>query len=208
MTPTPGIMENFSLNTPARTRGRPRKESAAWWTAVDRMEGRHTSHRHRANSIYGAQAYTVLKDEPRCAWLREEGRGTIMNELGRIAYAPDIVAMALYLCEHRPSTRQAVAMIREFRLATRPPGTSADLQAVLWQALETYLATHAAMSSAQVQQALEAVAQHWAVRDRPRTAPLPQAHTPLERILAVLQSHRAPGADAPHQERSEGCPEA
>jgi hypothetical protein len=185
------IMENISENTP-RKRGRPRKASAITWQVVDQQEGRHTSYRHRANYIYGMRAINVLRDDPRFAWLHRARGTTLLDALGRIDDDQNLIAMALYLCEHQPSTRQAVALIREFRLDTRPPGTTDGLQATLEQALETYLATHADMPRAAVQQALAAVVRHAQKPRRPRTAPLPPARTPRERLMALLQQHLAP----------------
>src|SRR5262249_50552009 len=150
------IMDNISQNT-RRSRGRPRKAEGSMWDLVTQIEGRHTSHRHRADFIYGVRAVQVLRDDPRCAWLLRARGTTITNALGRIDDDQNLIAMALYLCEYQPSTRQAVALIREFRLATRPPGTTDGLQATLEKALDTYMATHADMPREAVQQALEAV---------------------------------------------------
>jgi hypothetical protein len=187
-------MENISENTP-RPRGRPRKAEAYWWDLATQSAGRHTSHRHRANYIYGMRACHVLRDDPCFAWLHRARGTTIMDALGRIDDDQNLVAMALYLCEHQPPTRQAVALIREFRLEARPPGTRDGLQAALHKALDTYLAAHAEMPREAVQQALEAVVRHSQAPFRPRTAPLPPARTPLQRLMEFLQQQSVTGED-------------
>jgi hypothetical protein len=187
-------MENISQNTP-QPRGRPRKAEAYWWDLATQSAGRHTSHRHRANYIYDMRACNVLRDDPRFAWLHTARCSTIMDELGRIDDDQNLAAMALYLCEHQPPTRQAVALIREFRLETRPPGTRDGLQAALHKAIDTYLAAHADMPWEAVQQALEAVVRHYKAPFRPRQAPLPPARTPLQRLMEFLQQQSATGED-------------
>src|SRR5262249_24463139 len=113
-------MENISQNPLPKKRGRPQKMSEAWWRAINSVESCHSSHRHRANAIYGARAHMVLKDDPRCAWRFQRYRSTIMDELGRVDDDQNLVAIARYLCEHQPTLRQALALIREYRLLSLP----------------------------------------------------------------------------------------
>ena len=61
-------------------------------------------------------------------------RHTILAELGRIDDEQAREVMALYLCEHKPTTRQAVALIRQYRLGTRPQGSPRQLAAVIQRA--------------------------------------------------------------------------
>ena len=65
-------------------------------------------------------------------------RHTILAELGRIDDEQAREAMALYL-QHKPTTRQAVALIRQYRLGTRPQGAP-QLAAVIQRAIATYQA--------------------------------------------------------------------
>ena len=149
------------------------------WDLATRMEGRHISHRHRANFLYGC-APSVLGDDPRFAWLKQPHRGTIGDELGRLDDDEDSRTMALYLCEHRPTTREAVATIRAYRLETRPAPTIHGLCQALQQALDHYLTTHGAMPLSAVEQALAAV-----VPKQTTPVRLPK-RTPLERLAAFL----------------------
>ena len=66
--------------------------------------------------------------------------------------------MALYLCEHTPTTRQAVALIRQYRLGTRPAGRVGQLAAVISRAIATYQAEHVPLTDDEVSQALHDVA--------------------------------------------------
>jgi hypothetical protein len=185
-------MENLSQNTP-RTRGRPRKAESYWWDLVTTMEGRHTSHRHRANYLYGIRATTVLGDDPRFAWLRRERRSTLMDELGRIDDDADLRTMALYLCEHQPSTRQGVALLRTCRLGALPPGTSAGLTEALATAIETYLAMHTEMPRAVVHEALEELVTRYQAHRPRRRAPVPARRPLSARLAEYLEQtqHRA-----------------
>jgi hypothetical protein len=85
-------------------------------------------------------------------------RHTILAELGRIDDEQEREAMALYLCEHKPTTRQAVALIRQYRLGTRPPGSVVQLADVIRRAIATYQAEHEPLTDDEVYQALHDVA--------------------------------------------------
>jgi hypothetical protein len=159
-------MEKISQNPPRQHRGRPRKAQPWEWALVVNTSG--TSHRHKAGAIYEARALSSVRDDPRFAWLASDGatimqgkghmRHTILTELGRIDDAQQREAMALYLCEHKPTTRQAVALIRQYRLGTRPAGSLVQLAAVISRAIATYQAEHVPLSDAEVSQALQDVA--------------------------------------------------
>jgi hypothetical protein len=179
-------MENISENT--QRRGRPRRVPDSIWARINQLEGTHTSHRHRANAIYGARTLHVLGDDPQFAWLTADRRGTIVKELGRLYDDQDLIALALYLCKHRPSSRQAVALLRAYRLDTRPLGTMQGLTHVLQQALATYLATHAPMARGAIKQALAAMDPHASITVLPE---VPPARTRLERLVAAIDQQRA-----------------
>jgi hypothetical protein len=161
-----GIMENISDNPPPKKRGRPRKAQPWEWALVVNTSGK--SHRHKAGAIYEARALSSVMDDPRFEWLWSDGatikqgkghmRHTILTELGRIDDEEEREAMALYLCAHQPTTRQAVALIRQYRLGTRPPGSIGQLADVISRAVATYQAEHVPLSADDVYQALHAVA--------------------------------------------------
>jgi hypothetical protein len=166
-------MENISENT-SRKRGRPPTIPERERRMVTETE-RNRSARHRNNAVYSTRVVVWAADDPRFEWLCSDGptimqgqghmRRTILAELGRIEDAEDREAMALYLCEHQPTTRQAVAMIRQFRLGTQPPGSTAQLTAVLRRTINTYLDEHHPLTWEEVREALYAL-----LRDVDQTA--------------------------------------
>jgi hypothetical protein len=91
-------MEHISPKA-TRPRGRPRKAEAFMWDIATKMEGRPTSHRHRAHFLSGVRTMTVLGTDLRFAWLSTARCSTIVNELGRIDDDQNLIAMALSLCD-------------------------------------------------------------------------------------------------------------
>jgi hypothetical protein len=181
-------MENISQTSPPRKRGRPRKAAEAAWQIVDKVYP-HTSHRLRANHLYGMRAYRVLHDDPRFAWVMAARRDTILNELGRVSDDQNLRTIALDLCAHQPTTRQALARIRAFRQETLPPATACGLQAVLHTAIETYLAEHADVDEPAdlVAAALAAAGEHYRFPWRWRRATLPPARSALQCLVDALR---------------------
>jgi hypothetical protein len=148
-------METISENPPRKKRGRPSIFSDQERQGLPFVMGQRSPRQYN-NGVYALRAMRALSGDARFAWLcsdlptlvRGEGnyRGTILAELGRIADPEVREALALAICERQPTVRQARAMISQFRLPTRPPGTLNQLFTVLCNALNTYLAEHAAMS--------------------------------------------------------------
>jgi hypothetical protein len=157
-------MENISQKTVRR--GRPRKATDAEWSITVDRQGH--SYRDKANYLYRIRAISHLYGDPRFAWLcndsetimRGEGhmRQTILGALGRIEDVDEMEAMALVLCEYQPTTRQALAMIRQFRLGTRPLGTLTQLADLLRRTIATYQVEHAPLAVDDIVQALHDVA--------------------------------------------------
>ncbi len=83
-------------------------------------------------------------------------RRTILAELGRIEAEEERGQIALRLCELKQPTREAVAMVRHFRLGS-PPGTPEQLADALRKTATAYLQSHAAMTWAEVREALESL---------------------------------------------------
>jgi hypothetical protein len=160
-------MEDISENPPRKTRGRPPK-IAEWEWRISRQGDEPRSSRHHYNHVYEARVVSWVMSDPRLEWLSSDsatlmqGKGhrrhTILAELGRIDNAHDREAMALYLCKHQPTTRQAVALIRQYRLGTRPPGSIVQLADVISRAIAIYQAEHVPLSPDEVSQALHDVA--------------------------------------------------
>ena len=155
------------METPKRKRGRP-----AMFTAEERALGDFVAgvgkfgprtRRKQDNAIYQSLALaTIAHDEAkRFAWLYSDTeknmRTTILCELGRLNDPAAIERIALQLCELKPTTSAAVAMIRHARLGRQPQGTPAQLGEVLRKALNTYFTTHEGVTLQDAVEALEAL---------------------------------------------------
>jgi hypothetical protein len=155
-------MENISKNT-KRLRGRPHK-IAEWERRLNQDVHTPRSARHQNNTVYKTRAIGFVANDPRFEWLcsdeatimRGEGhmRHTILSELGRIENDQAREAIALYLCETKPTTRRAVAFIRGYRLGKRPSSTAEQLADVIRCAINTYLREHDKLAWDDVRQAL------------------------------------------------------
>ena len=160
-------MENISQNPPSKKRGRP-CTIPEWERRLNHDVYARRSPRHLNNTVYKTRAIALVKNDPRFEWLLSDeatimqGKGhmrqTILSELGRIEQAHAREAMALYLCEHKPTARQAIALIRQYRRGTRPRGSVLHLADVISRAVQTYQAEHVPLSDDEVYQALHDVA--------------------------------------------------
>jgi hypothetical protein len=86
-------------------------------------------------------------------------RHTILTELGRMQDTAVREKLALHLCATQPTTREAVALIRAYRLGRHPQGTALQLSTILVHALQAYLFAHPAMEWKEVRQALAGLEQ-------------------------------------------------
>jgi hypothetical protein len=173
--PSDAITEKFSKNTPPRKRGRPPK-LPAWERALSRQGSEGKSARCRNNILYQTRVVSWAADDPRFEWLSSDsatilqGRGhmrsTILAELGRIEDEHDREALALYLCAHQPTARQAIALLRQYRLGTCPRGSAAQLTDILRRTVATYQAEHTGLTDDEVYQALHDVAHEILVQQR------------------------------------------
>ena len=126
--------------------------SEEWHAIVDALTPEVRTERARHDFHYRTRAIQTLCYEPRFAWLADEGKmavgakdawkPSILAELGRIHDADTLRAVALRICELRPSTKDAVAMIRRFRLNREPPANYLDLVYHLAKALDEYVTVH------------------------------------------------------------------
>lgn len=145
MKPQDGISEAASEK---RKRGRPRIMGPSAESMADFVAPDVKSSRGRQDSYYRMIALTVLTKDERLAWLADEsamkaGTGrwkpSILSELGRIPNEEDLKAVALRICELKPKTKDAVAMIRRARLGREPEGNYLTLFKHLENALNAYL---------------------------------------------------------------------
>ncbi len=146
-------MENFSKS---RT-GRPRViQGAELKSVVDLATGNpNASERTRQNKFYQLRAMNLLDlslddgAEYLYPWIwgrphepkpgDHKVRWTILAELGRIEDAETMRAVAARICELKPPTREALRMIRRFRIGGAKPGDSLELANELIATINDYM---------------------------------------------------------------------
>ena len=135
---------------PKRGRGRPRAWSDAARAGMRAFFPEIKSERGLNDLCYRNLAVGLLLDDPRFAWVCDgpamtrgephAWRPGILVELGRLLDAETIRAGALRVCEVKPrTTREAVAMIRRFRLRREAKG---DLGRDLRRVVNAFATTH------------------------------------------------------------------
>jgi len=167
-------MENDSQNVETKKRrGRPRlklftPKQEAMYEMVGVFDGVRTA-RTRQNVMYRQRAMDVLgvvRDE-RFKWLADFSKfdtdapnamkHSILAELGRIEDADRMRVVALQVCEMKPTAREAVQLIRNFRTGKKSAGDVTQLKAEIGRVVDDYLTRHPAMLYSQVCVALSSV---------------------------------------------------
>jgi hypothetical protein len=159
------ITANFTESKDKPRRGRPSKfseeeiaicESLALFTSKSRRGRENVLYRQRAISIIG-------HDDARLKWLFDEaaiwrGEGkwkpSILSELGRIDDHHNLRVVALAICEAKPSTTQAVEMIRNYRTGKVKTADEAQLADMLIGTINRYLRSFPTTTQAQIKTAL------------------------------------------------------
>jgi hypothetical protein len=154
-----GVSEKFSEK---RKRGRPRLLHHALHEVFAQGQ-QYASERTIQNTSYHIRAFGLLQDEPWAKWLvgdvSQEGkpgqvRKTILAELGRLGDDEALRAVARHICERKPTTKDAVAMIRHYRLGRQPRGAVDDLTNRLITLIVEYIDSHAGVDAAMIREAL------------------------------------------------------
>jgi hypothetical protein len=161
---TADISEAASENPPKTKRGRPPVLDPQ---QVARLRGFFPDIRTvrglqgRANAL---RAMNVLDHAPAFNWLCSTkeavsaGQGklrfTILSELGRVE-DDDLKALARQLCQERPRSKDAVAMIRRWRTGKAPTGGAIDLAFHLTRCADEYAARHPGTTRKMLLAALE-----------------------------------------------------
>jgi hypothetical protein len=116
-------------------KGRPPRFDERYVAMLKGLHPEITTERGLLNLCYRQNAVSVIRDakSPKLNWLCDfEGmkagrddawRPTILIELGKIDDHDAMLAIAERVCELKPGTREAVAMIRNYRLDEREPDT-------------------------------------------------------------------------------------
>jgi hypothetical protein len=130
-----------------------------------------TTRRGKMNRWHAQRAFGVLHGDARFTWLADweemhtgnnRARWSILAELGRLRDADTIAIMALRICELKPKTTDAIAMIRRFRLGRKPAGDSEKLFDILARAVDDYRHAH---QDATIELCQRACSELWQVLD-------------------------------------------
>ncbi|MDP7645469.1 MAG: hypothetical protein QGG60_12345, partial [Anaerolineales bacterium] len=123
--------------------------------------------RGMTNVLYQQQALGLLRDDARFKWLVDKDKmiagepnawkPSILTELGRIWDDDDLKAVALYICEVKPKTKDATAEIRRIRTGNSAPGNALDLNIALATRLNDYIEQHPGMPLSVVEDAVLAL---------------------------------------------------
>jgi len=135
-----------------RKRGRPPVFDPGYRAAMKTIFPDIKTHRGMTDSLYRGRAINLLTKDGRFAWVADGARmkagapgawkPSILVELGRIPNDEDLKAVALRICELKPKTKEAVAMIRRFRLGREAEGGYLKLFQHLAAAVDAYREGH------------------------------------------------------------------
>lgn len=81
-------------------------------------------------------------------------RRTILTELGRIDDDDELREVAAYLCEHKPSTREAIGIIRRYRHGVKPADCTA-LTNTFIRTMNDYIGGHPDVTRQQILMAMQ-----------------------------------------------------
>jgi hypothetical protein len=169
---TTEVSENISQKP---KRGRPRNQWLASSVAIAKGHGClvdiHTD-RHAQNIAYRQEAVCVLSNHPerhKWTWIidreacqrgdKRPWKSTILMELGRISDPDQMIEVARQLSniDPHPTAREAVAMIRRWRLGTQPAADPHQLSVTIGNTVQRYIDTHRDVDKDTVLAALEHV---------------------------------------------------
>jgi hypothetical protein len=127
-------------------RGRPRRWPADFEMLSKFMVGEGKSPRHLRDMAYLNRAMFALRDDSdRFGWLfppTGRWRRSLLAELGRIDDPEEMAAVADMICEHKPTTKKAIKIIRRARLGREPSASMEELAVALVQTVQNYTADH------------------------------------------------------------------
>jgi hypothetical protein len=162
------LSENVSEKK--RGRGRPRafsEEEERWF---DKMQTGNNclTRRGKMNHWYALEGGRALKEGSRFKWLLDTEAimagtahfpHTILSEIGRIPNDDDKREVAAFLCERKPKVKEAVRIIRHFRIGKRAPASADSLSDRLCNLIDDYREGHKGASLDLVREALQVVAE-------------------------------------------------
>jgi hypothetical protein len=135
-----------------RRRGRPPVFDPGYRAAIGSLFNEVKTHRGKTDCLYRQRAFNLLEKDGRFAWVADGAKArsgspdawkpSILVELGRIPNDEDLKVIALRICELKPKTKEAVSMIRRFRLGREPKPDYLKLWRHLAAAVDAYRGRH------------------------------------------------------------------
>ena len=108
-----------SENTIPKKRGRPSVLTPEQKALIEKVCPELKTVKSLQNKWFRVRAVRLIREDPDFKWLynRETHymRETILAELGRVEHDADLLTLARELCELKPTSREAVQMIRNWR---------------------------------------------------------------------------------------------
>ena len=159
-----GISETVSENKGKRRRGRPRIIDKETEALVEQFFPHIRTRRGKQNIDYQMYASSVLKNDPRFFWVvgnkEMHWKPIILTELGRCLSAEVIKTFALKICELKPKSKDAVALIRIWRTGKQPEWNPFDLGNHIINTINEYKNRHSEMPWSDVENVLRVVLGH------------------------------------------------
>jgi hypothetical protein len=144
-------------------RGRPAFLNTEYFHILAGMFPEATTRRGRENIYYRQLATNVLMKEDRFLWICDPAkmragttgawRPAILSELGRIKDCEIMKALALRICELKPKTKEAVSIIRNFRLGERKPDAG-RLSSEIIRTINSYIERFPTVTNDEIQQSM------------------------------------------------------
>lgn len=118
--------------------------------------------RSRQDTYYRLHAMATLGEVSGCEWVMpskdepSKWKPSILTELGRLLMVDDdgAIAVARTICEAKPSTKRAIAIIRKARTGKVVVPTVDAIEDALNLAMDNYRDTHSGTTLAQLREAL------------------------------------------------------
>jgi hypothetical protein len=135
-----------------RQRGRPPIFTLEYRASIQAIYPDVKKHRGITDCMYRTRAFSLLVDDARFSWVADPAtvmaggdggwKPSILTELGRIWDEEELKEIALTVCELKPKTKDAVAMIRRIRTGKAAAGNPFILYDALCTRLNDYLQHH------------------------------------------------------------------
>jgi hypothetical protein len=165
-------MNTISEAASKKSRGRPKtipkeQRGIISWVSDGQTE------RCKQDKFFLVHSMGVLQNDKRFSWLCDEeemqkgtGKGwkpSILSELGRYFFSvhldeEKLKDIALEICEAKPKTKDAVAMLRRYRLGRGPGHDHSKLWNHICEAVNGYARQHAEVDSRDIAEVLRGIA--------------------------------------------------